>query len=125
MANSYKPGKWNGTLQANLVGDASKTTPTLGDDYDSELKNLKKAQSNIQATIRSIKGQVTALKNHAETGKFATSYLASTEKRLDKVLNALNSEVASLEKAVNNAQKEEWTRIKQLIAEWQATQNQG
>ena len=124
MANSYKPGKWAGTLQANLVGDASKTTPTLGDDYDAELKNLKKAQSSIKATIKSIKGQITSLKNHSETGKFATSYLASTEKRLDKIVSALDSEVNTLTNAVNKAQKEEWTRIKQLIAEWQAAQNQ-
>ena len=42
MANAYIAGKWSGTLSANLKGDASKTTPTLGDDFDSELNNLKK-----------------------------------------------------------------------------------
>ena len=40
MANSYVAGKWSGTLSANLKGDASKTTPTLGDDFDSKLNNF-------------------------------------------------------------------------------------
>ena len=54
MANAYIAGKWSGTLSANLKGDASKTTPTLGDDSDSELNNLKKARTNVKNTINAI-----------------------------------------------------------------------
>lgn len=122
MANSYKPGKWNGTLQADLKGDASKSTPTLGDDYDNELKNLKKAKSNITATIKEIKKNITALKNHAETGKMATNYLNSTEKRLDKLSNELNNEVTTVSNAITQAQKDEWKRYKKILDQWYAEQ---
>lgn len=122
MANSYKPGKWSGTLSADLAGDASKTTPTLGDDYDNELKNLKKAQSNIKNTISQIKKEVTALKNHADTGKMATNYLTNTIKRLTKIQNSLDNEVKALTNTVNQAQKEEWQRIKKIVSEWEAAQ---
>lgn len=124
MANSYKFGKWSGTLRADLVGDASKTTPTLGEDYDTELKNLKKAKSNINTTIKAIKKQVNALKNHEETGKMATSYLDTTLKRLDTLEKALTSSVNSLENAVTKAQKEEWTRYKKILDEWVVQQKQ-
>ena len=125
MANSYKKGKWSGTLNAKLEGDASKTTPTLGDDYDSELANLKKAQSNILSTIEDMKKNIKNLKNHAETGKMATNYLATTEKRLDKMKTALNNEVNALNNAVSKAQKEEWTRYKKILDQWVAQQQQG
>ena len=122
MANSYKPGKWNGTLQANFQGSASKTTPTLGDDYDNELKNLKKARSNIKATIKDIKKNITALKNHADTGKMATNYLARTEKRLDKMENELENSVNGVSNAITQAQKDEWKRFKKIILQWEAEQ---
>ena len=77
MANAYIAGKWSGTLSANLKGDASKTTPTLGDDFDSELNNLKKARTNVKNTINAINKEIKLLKNHAETGKMATMYLKS------------------------------------------------
>ena len=66
MANSYVAGKWSGTLSANLKGDASKTTPTLGDDFDSELNNLKKARTNVKNTINAINKEIKLLKNHAK-----------------------------------------------------------
>ena len=124
MANSYKPGKWSGTLSADLRGDANKTTPTLGEDYDNELANLKKAQANINSTISQIKKQITSLKNHAETGKMATNYLKNTEKRLEKIKTELDNEVKLLSNAVTKAQKAEWARIRKLLAEWEATQSQ-
>lgn len=122
MANSYIKGKWSGDLVADLVGDANKTTPTLGDDYDTELANLKKAQANIKTTLNSIKKEITALKNHAETGKMATAYLKTTEKRITKIADSMNSEVNTLTNAVNRAQKEEWQRYKKLLDEWAASQ---
>lgn len=122
MANSYKPGKWSGTLVADIEGDATKSTPTLGDDFDTELKNLKTAKTNITNTIKSIKKEVTALKNHSGTGKMATNYLATTEKRLDKIQTALNNSVSSLSNAVSSAQKDEWQRFKKLLEQWAATQ---
>ena len=124
MANSYKPGKWSGTLSADLRGDANKTTPTLGEDYDNELANLKKAQANINSTISQIKKQITSLKNHAETGKMATNYLKNTEKRLEKIKTELDNEVKLLSNVVTKAQKAEWARIRKLLAEWEATQSQ-
>jgi predicted nucleic acid-binding Zn-ribbon protein len=123
MANSYKPGKWSGTLEADVQGDSTKSTPTLGDDYDTELKNLKTAQKNIKTTITAIKKQITALKNHSETGKMATSYLEKTEKRLTKISDELDNSVTTLSNAVTKAQKEEWQRYKKLLDEWAATQN--
>ena len=122
MANSYKPGKWSGTLSANLIGDASRTTPTLGNDYDRELANLKKAQANIKSTISSIKKEIATLKNHADTGKMATNYLKNTEKRLTKIQQSLDNEVKALTNAVNKAQKEEWQRYKKILDQWIATQ---
>ena len=47
MADSYKSGKWSGTLKADLAGDAKKTTPTLDNDFDTALSNLKKVQKHI------------------------------------------------------------------------------
>ena len=123
MANSYKPGKWSGTLSADLNGDASKTTPTLGDDFTSELNNLKKAQSNIKATLANIKKEVTALKNHEETGKMATTYLERTEKRITKIENSMNNAVNQLSNAISSAQKDEWNRMRKIIAQWEAQQN--
>lgn len=122
MANSYVPGKWNGTLSADLVGDATKTTPTLGDDYDSELRNLKKAQANIKATIKSIKKEISALKNHQGTGKMAKTYLGKTETKLGQIQDELDREVNLLSNAVTKAQKEEWARFKKVIAQWAAAQ---
>ena len=125
MANSYKNGKWSGTLRADLVGDASKTTPTLDNDFDTALANLKKVQNNVNTKIKDIKSQVNALKNHADTGKFATSYLNNTVKRLDKMHNELDASVTKLSKEVNTAQKEEWNRLKKLLLEWEQAQKMG
>ncbi len=125
MANSYKPGKWSGTIQANIVGDANKTTPTLGDDFDVELKNLKKAQKTINTAIDNIKKQTKALRDHEDTGKMATDYLKTTEKRLDKMKSALTSEVNKLNNVVTKAQKDEWNRIRKILEEWYAAQQQG
>ena len=125
MSNSYKSGKWSGSLSADLRGDASKTTPTLGYYYVIEEKNLKKAQANIKATIKAIKKEITALKNHADTGKMATVYLNNTVKRLDKVQTELDNEVNTLSNAVNRAEKEEYMRFKKLIEQWAAAQNSG
>lgn len=122
MANAYKTGKWSGTLQADLVGDKNKTTPTLGDDYDVELQNLKKAQSNINSIIKKIKKEISSLKNHAETGKMATYYLGQTEKRLDKIANSVDTEVKLLTNNVNQAHKDEWNRMKRLLEQWAAQQ---
>jgi len=122
MANSYKTGKWSGTLSANLIGDASRTMPTLGNDYDRELANLKKAQANINSTISNIKKEIAALKKHADTGKMATNYLKNTEKRLTKIQQSLDNEVKALTNAVNKAQKEEWQRYKKILDQWIATQ---
>ncbi len=122
MANSYVPGKWNGTIRAKLDGDASKTTATLDVDFDTELANLKKVQKNVNSKIKDIKAQITALKNHKETGKFATDYLKNTEKRLDKIHNEMDAAINTLSKEVGNAQKEEWARIKKIVAEWEAQQ---
>ena len=49
--------------------------------YGYALSNLKKVQKNVNTKIKDIKSQITALKNHSETGKFATSYLTNTVKR--------------------------------------------
>ena len=104
MANSYIAGKWSGTLSANLKGDASKTTPTLGDDFDSELNNLKKARTNVKNTLNAINKEIKLLKNHAETGKMATLYLNRTVKRLQKVEKEIDSEVTTLTNGVTKAQ---------------------
>ncbi len=125
MADSYKKGKWSGTLKADLAGDASKTTPTLDNDFDTALANLKKVQKNVNTKIKDIKSQVNALKNHAETGKFATSYLTNTVKRLEKMHNEMDAAISKLSKEVNNAQKEEWNRLRKLLLEWEAAQKQG
>lgn len=125
MANSYKPGKFAGTLQANVVGDTSKTTPTLGDDFDVELANLKSAQKKIENNLSKIKTQVSALMNDKETGKMATSYLKSTIRRMDKLKNSLATSVNKVSKAINSAQKAEWKRYKAVLDQWIATQNQG
>jgi len=125
MANSYKAGKWSGTIQAAVVGDATKTTPTLGDDFDVELKNLKKAQKNINNIMDKIKKETKALKDHEDTGKMATDYLKQTEKRLDKIKSALTSEVNKLNNVVTKAQKDEWNRIRKILEEWYAAQQQG
>lgn len=122
MANSYIAGKWSGTLSANLKGDASKTTPTLGDDFDSELNNLKKARTNVKNTITAINKEIKLLKNHAETGKMATVYLNQTVKRLQKIEKEIDSEVTTLTNGVTKAQKEEWKRFKELLLKWEAAQ---
>ena len=125
MANSYVKGKWAGTLEADLVSDGTKTTPTLGDNFDLELKNLTEVKKTIDAKIKAIKKQVTALKNHAETGKMAADYLKTTEKRLDKMNNALATEVNTVSNAVSKAQRDEWLRMKRILEEWYAQQQQG
>ena len=122
MANSYVAGKWSGTLSANLKGDASKTTPTLGDDFDSELNNLKKARTNVKNTINAINKEIKLLKNHAETGKMATMYLNQTVKRLQKIEKEIDSEVTTLTNGVTKAQKEEWKRFRELLLKWEAAQ---
>lgn len=122
MANAYIAGKWSGTLSANLKGDASKTTPTLGDDFDSELNNLKKARTNVKNTINAINKEIKLLKNHAETGKMATMYLNQTVKRLQKIEKEINSEVTTLTNGVTKAQKEEWKRFRELLLKWEAAQ---
>ena len=122
MANSYIAGKWSGTLSANLKGDASKTTPTLGDDFDSELKNLKKARTNVKNTLNAINKEIKLLKNHAETGKMATLYLNRTVKRLQKVEKEIDSEVTTLTNGVTKAQREEWKRFRALLLKWEAAQ---
>ena len=122
MANSYVAGKWSGTLSANLKGDASKTTPTLGDDFDSELNNLKKARTNVKNTINAINKEIKLLKKHADTGKMATSYLNNTEKRLQKIEKEIDSEVTTLTNGVTKAQKEEWKRFRELLLKWEAAQ---
>ena len=122
MANSYVAGKWSGTLSANLKGDASKTTPTLGDDFDSELNNLKKARTNVKNTINAINKEIKLLKNHAETGKMATMYLNQTVKRLQKIEKDIDSEVTTLTNGVTKAQKEEWKRFRELLLKWEAAQ---
>lgn len=122
MANSYIAGKWSGTLSANLKGDASKTTPTLGDDFDSELNNLKKARTNVKNTINAINKEIKLLKNHAETGKMATMYLNQTVKRLQKIEKEIDSEVTTLTNGVTKAQKEEWKRFRELLLKWEAAQ---
>ncbi len=122
MANSYIAGKWSGTLSANLKGDASKTTPTLGDDFDSELNNLKKARTNVKNTINAINKEIKLLKNHADTGKMATMYLNQTVKRLQKIEKEIDSEVTTLTNGVTKAQKEEWKRFKELLLKWEAAQ---
>ena len=116
MANSYVAGKWSGTLSANLKGDASKTTPTLGDDFDSELNNLKKARTNVKNTINAINKEIKLLKNHAETGKMATMYLNQ------KIEKEIDSEVTTLTNGVTKAQKEEWKRFRELLLKWEAAQ---
>lgn len=122
MANSYVAGKWSGTLSANLKGDASKTTPTLGDDFDSELNNLKKARTNVKNTINAINKEIKLLKKHDDTGKMATSYLNNTEKRLQKIEKEIDSEVTTLTNGVTKAQKEEWKRFRELLLKWEAAQ---
>ncbi len=122
MANSYIAGKWSGTLSANLKGDASKTTPTLGDDFDSELNNLKKARTNVKNTLNAINKEIKLLKNHAETGKMATLYLNRTVKRLQKVEKEIDSEVTTLTNGVTKAQREEWKRFRALLLKWEAAQ---
>ena len=122
MANSYVAGKWSGTLSANLKGDASKTTRTLGDDFDSELNNLKKARTNVKNTINAINKEIKLLKNHAETGKMATMYLNQTVKRLQKIEKEIDSEVTTLTNGVTKAQKEEWKRFRELLLKWEAAQ---
>ena len=122
MANSYVAGKWSGTLSANLKGDASKTTPTLGDDFDSELNNLKKARTNVKNTINAINKEIKLLKNHAETGKMATMYLNQTVKRLQKIEKEIDSEVTTLTNGVTKAQKQEWKRFRELLLKWEAAQ---
>lgn len=122
MANSYVAGKWSGTLSANLKGDASKTTPTLGDDFDSELNNLKKARTNVKNTINAINKEIKLLKKHADTGKMATSYLNNTVKRLQKIEKEIDSEVTTLTNGVTKAQKEEWKRFRELLLKWEAAQ---
>ena len=122
MANSYVAGKWSGTLSANLKGDASKTTPTLGDDFDSELNNLKKARTNVKNTINVINKEIKLLKNHAETGKMATMYLNQTVKRLQKIEKEIDSEVTTLTNGVTKAQKEEWKRFRELLLKWEEAQ---
>lgn len=122
MANSYIAGKWSGTLSANLKGDASKTTPTLGDDFDSELNNLKKARTNVKNTLNAINKEIKLLKNHAETGKMATLYLNRTVKRLQKVEKEIDSEVTTLINGVTKAQREEWKRFRALLLKWEAAQ---
>ena len=125
MANSYKPGKWSGTLHADVVGDATKTTETLGENYDTELENLEYARTKIKGILDKMKKQVTALKNHSDTGKMATSYLASTEKRIGKIEDSLDSEVKTLINGVKKAAKEEDRRFKQILLEWYNSQNNG
>ena len=122
MANAYIAGKWSGTLSANLKGDASKTTPTLGDDFDSELNNLKKARTNVKNTINAINKEIKLLKNHAETGKMATMYLNQTVKRIQKIEKEIDSEVTTLTNGVTKAQKEEWKRFRELLLRWEAAQ---
>ena len=122
MANAYIAGKWSGTLSANLKGDASKTTPTLGDDFDSELNKLKKARTNVKNTINAINKEIKLLKNHAETGKMATMYLNQTVKRLQKIEKEIDSEVTTLTNGVTKAQKEEWKRFRELLLKWEAAQ---
>lgn len=122
MANSYIAGKWSGTLSANLKGDASKTTPTLGEDFDSELNNLKKARTNVKNTLNAINKEIKLLKNHAETGKMATLYLNRTVKRLQKVEKEIDSEVTTLTNGVTKAQREEWKRFRALLLKWEAAQ---
>ena len=122
MANAYIAGKWSGTLSANLKGDASKTTPTLGDDFDSELNNLKKARTNVKNTINAINKEIKLLKNHAETGKMATMYLNQTVKRLQKIEKEIDSEVTTITNGVTKAQKEERKRIRELLLKWEAAQ---
>ena len=122
MANAYIAGKWSGTLSANLKGDASKTTPTLGDDFDSELNNLKKARTNVKNTINAINKEIKLLKNHAETGKMATMYLNQTVKSLQKIEKEIDSEVTTLTNGVTKAQKEEWKRFRELLLKWEAAQ---
>ncbi|MBE6157756.1 MAG: hypothetical protein E7160_03065 [Firmicutes bacterium] len=124
MANDYKPGKWTGPLQADIQGDATKTTPTLGDNFDIELANLKVAQKNITNTIKSIKKETQALQNHSETGKMATDYLKLTIKHLEKIEQSMDKAVNDLSKAVTSAQREEWNRYRKLLAEWAAKQSQ-
>ena len=101
MANSYVAGKWSGTLSANLKGDASKTTPTLGDDFDSELNNLKKARTNVKNTINVINKEIKLLKNHAETGKMATMYLTFDETISSVTVHANNDSYPKTYKIAN------------------------
>ena len=122
MTETKVTASWSGTLSANLKGDASKTTPTLGDDFDSELNNLKKARTNVKNTINAINKEIKLLKNHAETGKMATMYLNQTVKRLQKIEKEIDSEVTTLTNGVTKAQKEEWKRFRELLLKWEAAQ---
>ena len=123
MANSYTKGKWAGTLEADIKSDGTKELATLGDDFVSELENLKKCKTRINETINKIKREVKGLKDHSDTGTMARTYLNNTERRLDKMHNSLATEVNTLSNAVTAAQNEYWRKFKQWFDEWQASQN--
>lgn len=123
MANSYKPGKWSGTLIADIESDGSKTTPTLDSNFDTELNNLVKIKKEVRQTLSDIEKEIKALKNHSDTGKMATDYLSKTATRIRKVRDSLDASVNEMSSAVNQAYKEEWNRIRKWYQEAQAAQS--
>ena len=121
MANDYKAGKFNGTLQGDFQGDKTKSTVTLGDDYDTALNEVKKMQKEINSTLKSIKSTVTAIDN-IDHGKGYNQFIANLKKSLIKIENLIDSYIHTMSTAVTAAQKEEWKYYKNLMDQWAATQ---
>lgn len=122
MARAYSAGKWSGTLSANLKGDTTQNTPTLGYDYDLELKNVKTAQTKINNIITKMEKEIKKLKDDSGTGKLATYYLTNTSNRIKKIKESIDTEVKLLTNQVNSAHREEDKRFKEIIRQWAAAQ---
>lgn len=103
-------------------GDTTQNTPTLGYDYDLELKNVKTAQTKINNIITKMDKEIKKLKDDAGTGKLATYYLINTSNRINKIKESIDTEVKLLTNQVNSAHREEDKRFKEIIRQWAAAQ---
>lgn len=122
MANDYKPGKFAGVLEADITGNKTKTTVTLGDDYDSALSEVKKQQKAINTTLDSIRSVVDSI-DKIDHGKGYNIGFTHLKKYIKTIRDKMDTSINKMNSAVNSAQREEWNYYKKLLDQWLNAQN--
>lgn len=122
MANDYKPGKFAGVLEADITGNKTKTTVTLGDDYDIALSEVKKQQKAINTTLDSIRSVVDSI-DKIDHGKGYNIGFTHLKKYIKTIRDKMDTSINKMNSAVNSAQREEWNYYKKLLDQWLNAQN--